>query len=137
MAFALAGLDFHHLGLAVKDDGPALAFLSALGYQPLDRVFDPVQNVHVRLCVGEGRPTVELVQPGPSGVSPVDHVISRFNEMIYHTCYATSDAAATVAAWKAEGLKVQTLSPPRPAVLFAGRPVSFYRIPGVGIIELL
>lgn len=138
MVADFAALKFHHLGLAVKDDGPALVYLGALGYRLGERIFDPIQNVYVRLCIAAGRPTVELVQPGDSGPSPVDALISRFNEMIYHTCYETSEPAlAVVEGLKGLGLRIITLSPPQPAVLFGGRRVSFHRIQGVGIVELL
>jgi hypothetical protein len=133
----LANFAFHHIGLAVKDDGPALVYLKALGYAPGERVFDARQNVHVRLCVLEGQPAVELVQPGPEGPSPVDMIISRFNEMMYHSCYEVPDALKAVEELKALGLRVQTLSPPQPAILFGGRHVSFHRVQGVGIIEFL
>jgi methylmalonyl-CoA/ethylmalonyl-CoA epimerase len=136
-ATVLPALTFHHMGLAVKDDAVALTWLGALGYAPGERVFDPLQNVKVRLCTAEGRPTVELVQPGGEGPSPVDQLISRFNEMIYHTCYETADVDATLQAARDLGLKVLTLSPPKPAVLFGGRRVSFHRIQGFGVIELL
>jgi methylmalonyl-CoA/ethylmalonyl-CoA epimerase len=133
----LANLAFHHLGLAVKDDTAALVFLSGLGYAPGERLYDPLQNVFVRLCVAQGRPTVEIVQPGEQGASPVDSVVARFNEMIYHTCYEVEDLDAVLAEMKALGLRVQALGERKPAILFAGRHVSFHRIQGVGIVELL
>lgn len=137
MSLAPQHLTFHHLGLAVKDDGPALSFYGALGYEIGERVHDPLQNVYVRLCTAAGRATVEIVQPGENGPSPVDSLITRFNEMIYHTCYETPDLEAALAALRALGLRPQALGPRRPAVLFGGRHVSFHRLPGVGIIELL
>lgn len=136
-AARLDGLTFHHMGLAVKDDGPALTMLGALGYSAGERVLDPLQNVYVRLCTARDRPTVEIVQPGPGERSPVDGIISRFNEMIYHTCYETQDLAQTLAGLQAAGLRVLTLAPRQPAVLFGGRHVSFYRVQGFGILELL
>ena len=136
-AARLQGLTFHHLGLAVRDDGPALTTLGALGYTPGERVFDPLQNVHVRLCTAPDRPTVEIVQPGPDGRSPVDGVISRFNEMIYHTCYETEDLEQTLAGLRGLSLRVLTLAARQPAVLFGGRHVSFHRVQGFGILELL
>jgi methylmalonyl-CoA/ethylmalonyl-CoA epimerase len=133
----LAGLAFHHMGLAVRDDAAALTTLGALGYAPGERVLDPLQNVYVRLCTAPDKPTVEIVQPGPEDRSPIDGILSRYNEMIYHTCYETLDLEGDLASLGALGLKLQTLAPRRPAVLFGGRHVSFYRIQGFGIIELL
>lgn len=133
----LSALTFHHLGLAVKDDSAALRMYGALGYDIGERVNDPLQNVYVRLCTAPGRPTVEIVQPGEAGRSPVDGIISKYNEMIYHTCYETVDLAQALQALGALDLRPLALGPRRPAVLFNGRHVSFYRIQGVGVIELL
>jgi Glyoxalase/Bleomycin resistance protein/Dioxygenase superfamily len=133
----LAGCAFHHMGLAVKDDGPALILLGALGYAWGERVFDPLQNVNLRLCTASGRPAVEIVQPGGEGPSPIDGMISNYSAQIYHTCYETADLAATLAEMKRLGLRLVRISPPTPAILFGGRLVSFYKVQGVGIIELL
>lgn len=130
-------LDFHHLGLAVKDDAVALRWLEALGYRCGEKVFDPLQNVHLRLCTSPSHPTVEIVQPPMEGGSPVDGIVSRFNEMIYHTCYEVDDAARVVAEVKGRGLPLVTIMKPTPALLFGGRHVSFYRVKGFGIVELL
>lgn len=134
---ALHGLDFHHLGLAVKNDRDALVMLEALGYSPGEKIYDPLQNVHVRLCTAPLQPTVEIVQPGEEGKSPVDSIISKYNELVYHNCYETPDLAQTLAAIEGLGLRCMTLSERKPAVLFGGRHVSFYRVIGFGIIELL
>jgi hypothetical protein len=133
----LAGCAFHHMGLAVKDDSAALILLGALGYTWGERVFDPRQNVNLRLCTAPGRPSVEIVQPGAEGPSPVDGMISSYNAMIYHTCYETGDLTATLTEMKRLGLRFVRISPPTPAVLFGGRRVSFYKVQGVGIIEFL
>ncbi|HYD19239.1 MAG TPA: VOC family protein [Patescibacteria group bacterium] len=133
----LTGLTFHHLGLAVKDDAAALTMLEALGYTPQERIYDPAQNVHLRLCLSATQPTVEIVQPGPEGKSPVDGIIAKYNELIYHNCYETPDLAATLAQLGELGLRALPLGERKPAILFGGRHVSFYRIMGFGIIELL
>lgn len=134
----LSSLTFNHLGLAVKDDKAALTMLGAMGYAAGERIHDPIQNVHVRLCFAERFPTVEIVQPGDGpGKSPVDGVISKYNQMIYHTCYETRDLDETLAEYRRLGLQVLTLSQRQPAVLFGGRHVSFHMIQGVGIVELL
>lgn len=133
----LADLAFHHLGLAVRQDAEALRMLSALGYSAGERIFDPQQNVYVRLCTSPAHPAVEIVQPGEAGKSPVDSIISKYNELVYHTCYETPDLAKTLESIEKAGLRCMVLSERKPAVLFGGRHVSFYRIPGWGIVELL
>ena len=133
----LADLSLHHLGLAVKDDKEALRMLAVLGYRMGDRCYDPKQNVYVRLCSAIAHPTVEIVQPGDEGKSPIDSILASHNTLIYHTCYETPDLDITLQGFRNAGLRLMRLSERKPAVLFDGRHVSFYMIAGWGIIELL
>lgn len=130
-------MKFHHHGLAVKTDEKALLMLKALGYAIGDKIFDPLQNVHVRLCTAPAHPAVEIVTPGDAGKSPIDSLIAKYDELIYHSCYEVDDLQATLEGLEAKGLRCLCLSERKPAVLFGGRHVSFYKIPGFGIIELL
>jgi methylmalonyl-CoA/ethylmalonyl-CoA epimerase len=133
----LTGLVFHHHGLAVRNDADALAMLAALGYAIPERMFEPAQNVYVRLCTAPDKPAVEIVQPGDEGKSPLDSILNKHSELLYHTCYETPDLAATLAEIEKTGLRCMTLVERKPAILFGGRHVSFYRIIGWGILELL
>ena len=130
------GLTFHHMGLALKKEEDALKFLNGLGYDEGARVYDPEQKVNLRLCTAEGKPSVELVTKGDEE-SPLDNILKKFNELIYHTCYETTDLEKTLAAIEAVGLRVLPVSAPKPAILFGGRHVSFYTIMGFGLIEIL
>ena len=137
MTIALS-LTFHHLGLAVKSDAAALAMLRGLGYAIGERIHDPLQNVHVRLCTHAEQPAVEICEPGGgAAASPIDSIVKKYDGLIYHTCYETSDLRETLSDFKRVGLRLVTISPPKPAVLFGGRHVSFYQVAGWGIIELL
>jgi hypothetical protein len=57
--------------------------------------------------------------------------------IIYHVCYETDDLTAALAALENAGLRAFCVSPPMPAPLFGGRPVSFYNVTGMGLIEIL
>ena len=132
----LSDLKFNHLGIALRRDRDALLFAESLGYLVGERVYDPLQNVYLRLCTAAGRPAIEFVQPG-IGSGPLDSILGRYDELIYHTCYETPDLTGTLRAMEEVGLRWITQSEPKPAVLFSGRYVSFYRIVGWGIVELL
>lgn len=136
MTGPLSSLRFHHMGLALPNDTDALLMLEALGYDIGGKVYDPLQNAHLRLCTSKNRPAVEIILPG-NGPGPIDQIITKYQEMIYHTCYETDDLEATLASFDAAGLRCLPLAERKPAVLFGGRHVSFYRIVGWGIIELL
>jgi len=128
--------EFHHFGLAVRKEEAALKFLSATGYTAGTRIYDPEQNANVRLCASPNMPDVELVTPGV-GPGPLDSILSRSPEMIYHLCYQTSNLAGVLESFKAKEIRQLCVSPRKPAILFNHRFVSFYHLPGFGLIEIL
>ncbi len=132
----LADLKFHHYGLALSKESDALKLLVAMGFKAGDRIYDPAQNVHVRLMTHQEKPTVEFVMPG-NGASPLDALIKKYSEIFYHSCYETNDLERTLADLEALNLRVLCVSERKPAVLFSGRHISFYKIFGFGIIEFL
>lgn len=132
----LADLKFHHYGLALSKEEDALKLLQAMGFTTGEKIYDPMQNVHVRLLTHPDKPAVEFVLPG-EGASPVEALIKKHNEMFYHSCYETPDLDGTLADLEALGLRVVRLAERKPAVLFGGRHVSFYKVFGFGIIEFL
>lgn len=129
-------LIFHHLGLAVEDDKQALIFLRGVGYKVGERIYDPEQNVHLRLCTASGFPSCEMITPGV-GEGPLTPILKRHKEWIYHTCYEVEDLDVSLKSMEEAGLRVLTLAPPKPAVLFGGRNVSFHQVLGFGMIEIL
>jgi len=129
-------LIFHHLGLAVENDKEAIIFLRGMGYEVDEMIYDPEQNVHLRFCTAHGLPSFELIMPG-IGNGPLTPIFKRHNELIYHTCYQVEDLGASLESIEDAGLRVLPVSEPKPAILFGGRKVSFYKIFGFGMIELL
>lgn len=129
-------LRFHHHGLALRREDTALPFLRALGYDIGPQIFDPEQGVHLRLCRSESAPSIELIVSARDD-SPLSTILKNHSELIYHTCYETRSAEEAVEAVEALGLRIACVSPPKPAILFAGRRVSFYNVFGFGIVEFL
>ena len=89
------GLTFHHLGLAVPSTAEAMQFLGPLGYRQGPVVFDPLQKVNLSMCRHATMPDVELVWPGDEP-SPIDRMLKRGGPLVYHFCYSTADAAASL-----------------------------------------
>ena len=56
--------------------------------------------------------------------------------MIYHACYRFKNIQQAMQE-QFNGLRVNTSSPPIPAIMFLGGTVSFYIVKGIGLIELL
>jgi len=131
------GLTFDHLGLAVRRFEPALSLLRGLGYRPGGSIFDPEQNVNLRLCTHDAMPALELISPG-NGKDPIDGLVSRFsNGIVYHMCFATDNLDTTLSRLVEAKLCLKCVVPPKPAILFGGRRVSFYILSGVGLIEII
>lgn len=130
-------LDFHHLGLAVRQPQKAKQFLSFLGYHIGQPVYDLLQKTHLIMCTGDnGMPDAEIIYPGEEH-GPLHALLEGRNELIYHICYQTYDVQAAVNHMRDCGIRVSLVSPSKPAVLFQGRRVSFYMVAGFGLIELL
>jgi hypothetical protein len=130
-------LSFHHFGLAVKGPEPARRFLTVLGYQIGESIFDPAQNVNLQLVTHADHPAVEIIWPGTSD-GPIDRYIQRHTAgIVYHLCYETGDLARSLAMMENQGLNPICISPRTPALLFGGRQVSFYKVLGIGLIEII
>ncbi|MDB4627218.1 VOC family protein [bacterium] len=127
---------FHHFGLAVRDPEAALHQLSAFGYTGHPPVYDELQKVHLILCRSEVMPDVEIIYAGDES-GPLDSILKHGETQIYHTCYEVDDLEETLAGWEDRKVKFRCVAPPKPAVLFGGRKVSFYYLPGFGLVELL
>ena len=53
-------------------------------------------------------------------------------------CYTSSDLDGSLGALESEErFSVRPISPPKEAILFGGKRVSFYPIEGVGLIEII
>jgi hypothetical protein len=130
-------LKFHHLGLAVRTPQHAATLVSSLGYRIGEIIFDPVQNVNLALCTHSTEPAIEIIWPGEAK-GPIENLIQKHaSGIVYHICYMTDNLTAAVGKLEEAGVSVTCISPPAPAVLFGGRKVSFYKILGLGLIEIL
>ena len=130
------GLRFHHVGMAVRRPDDAFRYLAALGYTRDNQVFDPLQTVSLALFSHKEMPAIEVIWPA-DGPSPIDNLLRQRSGILYHLCYVTESAPASLAAMEAAGLRVMLAVESKPAILFRGRPVSFHHVHGVGLIELI
>lgn len=131
-----SGLDFHHIGLAVSNPKPAEQVMKALGYRLSRDTFDPKQNVNLIFCEHAGLPNLEIVY-AKSKPNPIGVYLEQSDPCWYHICYSTSNLDKSLTALKNRQLRLICVSPPKPAILFGGRKVSFYFAKGFGLIEFL
>jgi methylmalonyl-CoA/ethylmalonyl-CoA epimerase len=130
-------LTLHHLGLAVREPEKAKAFLLGLGYEAVQSWFDPRQGVNLALCRAEGAPDVEVISPAGAQPGPLEPILRRAGEGIYHCCYVTPNRERSLALMRQDGIKLVPLSPPKPATVPSGYNASFHLVDGFGMIELL
>lgn len=130
------GLTFHHLGLAVRRHDKAVHFLKGLGYLIGETVLDELQNVNLIMCKSVNMPDVEIIFATDSE-GPLASILSHNSELIYHLCFESANLEHSLNAIREDSNRIFCVSPPKPAVLFAGNDVSFYMVSGFGLIEIL
>jgi methylmalonyl-CoA/ethylmalonyl-CoA epimerase len=133
----LGSLRFHHFGLATRSLPSSTAFLVAAGYQVSPPMFDPEQSVNLAFAEHPAMPAIELVAPEPGLAGPVDGILKASQTAIYHLGYGCQRIEDAIAALDAGGFRTLPVSPAKPAVLFGGSRVAFYRIKDFGLVELI
>lgn len=129
----VAGLTFHHVGVACRDLDAEERVFAAIGYRrERPDFFDPIQGVHGRFIVGGG-PRLELLRndSDPGVLTPWLKKGVRF----YHLAYEIDDLGRGANDLMALGAKA--LMKPVPAVAFDGRPICFYMLPNLSLVELI
>lgn len=133
-----AALAFHHLGLLTGQPDLARSHLKLLGYICGPALYDPLQDVELCMCAGSnGAPAIELVSPRPTNAG-LSRLLKRKDDYAYHVCLVTPELGLGVAALAAgAGERIIEIAPAKPAVLFCGAQVAFFKVAGLGLVELL
>ncbi|MFD0482514.1 VOC family protein [Kineococcus sp. GCM10028916] len=130
----VAGLTFHHVGVACRDLDREQAGYALLGYTPEGPDFeDPTQGVRGRFLVAPGQPRVELLV-NLEGSTTLDPWL-KGPARIYQQAYETPTFDDSVAQFQAVGARV--VSPPVPAVAFGGRRICFVMLRTMTLVELV
>lgn len=124
---------FHHLGLAARDAHREWASLQLLGYSPEGEPFsDALQGVIGQFLVGDG-PRIEVLCSLPDA-RVLEPWLQR-GVKLYHLAFESSDIGAATENLIVGG--AQVVSPPKPAVAFDERAVTFVMLPNMLLIELI
>lgn len=126
----------HHLGLAARRPESARKFARALGYSIGETVHDPLQSVDLAMCEHPAMPSLEIVTPGKAP-GPLSAFLRSASELVYHLCYEVDEIDRAARKLADDVGSLRCVSERKPAVLFGGRLVAFYMIPGAGLVELL
>lgn len=128
-------MTFHHFGLLSSSPDASRQMLIDFGYDVSGPVDDPLQNVRLYWGTHSTLPCVEIISPTDTQ-GPVSNLAKRLQQGIYHLCFEVPDVPACLERFSAHG-RVMLVSPPKPAVLFRNRRVSFHFVENFGLIELL
>src|SRR5262245_59066487 len=123
-------INFHHIGMAVRDFAPARDFYASQGYHHGTPITDPLQDVELLFCTKPASPSIELVKP-LRDTGPIANYLKQQDGYIYHVCFEVSDLQAALKQVYGTRRYI-CISAPKPAVLFGGRHVSFYYSKGIG-----
>lgn len=133
----MIGIHFHHLGLLTDQPAATATALTFLGYRVADPVYDPLQDVELRMAEGHSEfARIEVITPR-SRDSALAKLVTRRGACVYHSCFSVQDVHATLSSLAGLGLRIITVSAPKPAVLFGGKQVSFHSIEGLGLVEFI
>jgi methylmalonyl-CoA/ethylmalonyl-CoA epimerase len=124
-------MKFHHLGIACADIEPVIEQFKLLHPNTMDvsdTVFDEEQNAFLKLIQLPDGTIFEFIS-GPM----VSGLVKRRIEL-YHSCFETDDFDNQVNVFLSN--RALPLSKPKPAILFGGKRVVFFKTL-YGIVELL
>lgn len=128
---------FHHLGLLTDNPEAASIALSTLGYFVAEPVVDPLQDVILRMADGGPQTArIEIITPR-SLEGPLANLLKRRGDYMYHSCFGVMNVEIVTRKLAEVGLRVVTLSAPKPAILFDNAKVSFHSIEGIGLVEFI
>lgn len=131
----LAGLRFHHVGVACTDIATEAARLAMLGYTIEGDAFaDRRQGVRGLFLAGQA-PRLELLQPLDDGDGGVLAPWLKQDIKLYHLAYEVEGIAGAIDGLRRQRAKLVVL--PVPAVAFGGREIAFLMLPNRLLIELI
>jgi len=128
-------MKFHHFGLLSSNPQGSCQVLVNLGYDVSGPIEDPLQKVRAWWGSHSTLPCVEIISPTET-TGAVSNLAKKIQQGVYHVCFEVSDAQAFIDQVGGSS-RVLLVSPPKPAVLFQNRLISFYFVDSFGLVELL
>ena len=98
-------LELDHIGIAVQSLEQGAPAYEALGLGPMHVEDVPGEKVRVGIFETANRARVELLEPTAPD-SPVAKFLARRGPGIHHLCLRVKDIRATIAALKAQGVRL-------------------------------
>lgn len=125
----------HHIGYCVRNINKSKYELEKMGFIPYEQTYkDGNRKIYIQF-MKNGETIIELVSPTGEGKSPVDGILGKIGDTVYHICYETNNIYAEIDRLKAE--KYIVVAMPEQAVAIANNKVVFLFKKNVGLIELV
>ena len=129
-------LDFHHLGLATKDLTLSIKNLKLLGYKVESIKINKSYNVKNAVCISKKMPNIEIVSKIKETKSPIDNLLKKHENLIYHLCYISNNLKKTLSIFKKNKILFTRITKPRFSP-FKNIYSSFFYIKGIGLVEIM
>lgn len=129
----LGKIEFHHIGVAVKNIIREVPSYALLGYKPEGEIFvDQLQGVRGIFISANGQPRLELLE----NIENSDTLSKQINQgqRMYHTAYCVEN----IEKWRGYFIRNRgkVLSPIKKSTYF-GKGICFIILPNMAIIELI
>lgn len=129
-------LDFHHLGLATSNLNSTLKILKSLGYNVDSIKINKAFNVRNAICKSSKMPKIEVISKIKGSKSPIDNLLKKQSNSIYHICYMSNNLNDTLKSFKKNKIDYTRVSNPEFSP-FEGVYSSFFYISGIGLVEIM
>ena len=129
------GLRFHHLGLATDNFNLTLKILKKLQYKAKSIKTNKHFNVKNAICTSSHMPNIEIVSK-TKNKSPIDKIIKKNKQLVYHICYISKDISQTLKKFKRHKIHIIKISDSYLSP-FEGIISSFFFIKGLGLVEIM
>ena len=130
------GRVYHHDGIATADLDSAIRFFKRIDYRIGKKFYDRHNNINVIFCTHEVEPWFEIVSPGDAE-GLFTNLLEGFDLPVRYNCYFCCNLMQAIGKMQEAKLDVVCVSQPQPTALFEGSKAGFYRLPDIGLIEIV
>ncbi|MGL1934869.1 MAG: VOC family protein [Fibrobacterales bacterium] len=134
---SIPGVAFHHLGLLTEKPEKAAIVLQSFGYTISEPVHDNLQQVKLQMAsLDNEHAHIEIITPFITNHKLIE-LVQRQNDYMYHSCFTVENMNVLIEEFSNRNIRAFQISPPKPAILFSNKHVSFYAIEGLGLVEFI
>ena len=128
-------MKIHHIGYCVRDIIKSKSELEKIGFISFcPPCKDDDRKVNIQFMKND-EIVIELVSPTGEEKSPIDGILEKIGDTVYHICYETKNISNEIEKLKKD--KYVVVTKPEQAAAINGNNVAFLYKKNVGLIELV